>query len=85
VEINFLTKEVSPKGAASKIFLKTIQYYRELVFFEISNSGLDISKPTSFFMKLSYKPGDLNRYYVASVSIIYDGKEFSKSVLSSFS
>jgi len=85
IEIDFLTKDVLPREITSKIFLKTIQYYKEMVLFEISNSKLDISKLTTFSMKLSYKPGDLSRYYTASVSIVYDEKEFSKSVLSSFS
>ncbi len=85
IEIDFLNDEVYPKEVSSKIFLKTIQYYREMIFFEIENSKLDTSKINSIEIKLSYKPGDLSRYYTASVSIFYEGKEYNKSVLSSFS
>jgi hypothetical protein len=85
IEMDFLTEEVSPKEVASKTILKTIQYYKEMVTFEISNAGLSIEKLKKFSIKLTYKPGDLTRYYTGSVVLNYDGKDYTKSVLSSFS
>lgn len=85
IELDFLNEEVLPKEISSKIILKTIQSYKELVFFEIANSGLDPNRVTKFLMKLTYKPGDLTRYYTGSVVLTYEGKDYTKSVLSSFS
>ena len=85
IEMDFLNCEVFPKEVSSKTFLKTIQHYREMIFFEIEHAGLDTSKINSIEVKLSYKLRNLSRYYTASVSIFYDGKEYTKSVLSSFS
>ncbi len=85
IELDFFNEEVVPKDISSKIITKTLQSYRELVFFEIAKSCLDPNLVTKFSMKLTYKPGDLTRYYTGSVILTYDGKDYTKSVLSSFS
>jgi hypothetical protein len=85
IEINFLNSEITPGDIETKIFLKTIEYYKEMIFFELSNAGLDTNKLQKFSIKLAYKPGDLTRYYTVSVLMQYEGKDYTKSVLSSFS
>ncbi len=85
IEMNFLTEQVVPTDISSKIIQKTIQSYKELVFAELSSHNFNPASITRFSMKLTYKPGDLIRYYTGSVLIVYEGKEYNKSILSSFS
>lgn len=85
IEINFLTEEVTPREVGSKTVVRTIEQYRKFVEDEIVKAKFPISSLTRFSVKLTYKPGDLTRYYTCSVLFTYDGRDYTKSVLSSFS
>ena len=85
IEINFLTEEVSPREVGSKIVIRTIEQYQKFVEDELIQAKFPMSSLTRFSVKLAYKPGDLTRYYTCSVLFTYDGRDYTKSVLSSFS
>ena len=80
-----MTEEVTPREVGSKIVVRTIEQYRKFVEDELTKANFPISSLERFSVKLAYKPGDLTRYYTCSVLLTYDGRDYTKSVLSSFS